>query len=208
MQIYLTTCLSNGKIYVGKHVNSDPDYYGSGTLIKRAIRKYGKINFSRDIISDKATDTKTLNYLEKFFIKCLDSQNIKVGYNISPGGDGGDIISNMDNKNEIYQRRAKSIKEAWKSRDSSKWGKSIAKGMESTNVERGLLISKGKNYSFSDFSTPDPNKAPANCKAVSIDGVLYDSACLASRELKVSYSTLRNRIKSKSYPTWKTISTG
>lgn len=202
MDVYLTTCLSNGKIYIGKNKNSDPNYYGSGTLIKRAMSKYGKKSFTKEILSNKANDKHTLDYLEKFFIKCFNSTDINVGYNIAGGGDGGDIISAMSNKEEIYAKRATGLKSAWDNSDHEEWGKSISKGMKSTNISRGEKISKSKNYKFVKAEV-DPNKAPPNCKKVLINGIVYNSAQEASRELEISYSTLRNRIKSDSFPEWK-----
>ena len=45
--IYLTKNIVNGKSYVGKHTyrgkdSFDKNYLGSGYLLKRAIKKYGK----------------------------------------------------------------------------------------------------------------------------------------------------------------------
>ncbi len=44
--IYLTTNLINKKKYVGQHKSSkfDERYKGSGKLIKKAFKKYGKEN--------------------------------------------------------------------------------------------------------------------------------------------------------------------
>ena len=39
MQIYKITNLINNKIYIGKDTTSDPNYFGSGLLIRRAIKK-------------------------------------------------------------------------------------------------------------------------------------------------------------------------
>jgi hypothetical protein len=55
--IYKTTNLINGKIYVGKRVfNSEKfmktNYYGSGTLLKLSIIKYGLENFDRIILEE------------------------------------------------------------------------------------------------------------------------------------------------------------
>ena len=44
MIIYETTCLVNEKKYIGFDTNNNPDYFGSGLLISRAINKYGKEN--------------------------------------------------------------------------------------------------------------------------------------------------------------------
>lgn len=50
--IYKTTNLVNGKIYVGKRQmpHFDDSYYGSGTVFKAALKKYGKANFKREIL--------------------------------------------------------------------------------------------------------------------------------------------------------------
>lgn len=47
MVIYKTTNLINGKIYIGQDSKDRPNYYGSGKLIHRAIKKYGKENFKK-----------------------------------------------------------------------------------------------------------------------------------------------------------------
>ena len=45
MIIYKTTNLVNGKIYIGKDSKNNPNYLGSGNLLKKALIKYGKENF-------------------------------------------------------------------------------------------------------------------------------------------------------------------
>ena len=51
--IYKTTNNINCKIYIGMHYSEDIEndtYMGSGKYIKKAIRKYGIKNFSREIL--------------------------------------------------------------------------------------------------------------------------------------------------------------
>ena len=50
--LYKTTNDINGKFYVGIHSSStiDKHYQGSGTLLKKAFLKYGKENFTTEII--------------------------------------------------------------------------------------------------------------------------------------------------------------
>lgn len=53
--VYKITNLINGKTYVGQRKivrdKSWEDYYGSGKLIQQAISKYGKENFSKELVS-------------------------------------------------------------------------------------------------------------------------------------------------------------
>lgn len=93
--IYLTTNLITNKKYIGKHYGELNDsYLGSGTLLKKAILKYGKENFSRTIlhISENAEEN---NAQEKYFIKKYNAVNSNEFYNIAEGGDGGDIFHSL-----------------------------------------------------------------------------------------------------------------
>lgn len=97
MVIYKITNLLNGKIYVGKDSKNNPNYYGSGELITKAIKKYGKENFNKEIL-EVCSSLDELNEREKFWITQMDSRNKKIGYNIAEGGNGG-ILWNGDAPN-------------------------------------------------------------------------------------------------------------
>tara|TARA_Y100001938_G_scaffold133516_1_gene192982 strand:+ start:109 stop:258 length:150 start_codon:yes stop_codon:yes gene_type:complete len=47
--VYKITNNINERVYIGKDINDNPNYLGSGILIKKAIRKYGKDNFIKEI---------------------------------------------------------------------------------------------------------------------------------------------------------------
>ena len=87
--IYQTVNLINSKIYIGAHStdNLNDDYYGSGTNIVRAIEKYGKHLFRKDILHIFETPTemflKEKEIVTPEFIKRSDV------YNIVEGGYGG-----------------------------------------------------------------------------------------------------------------------
>jgi len=50
--LYKTTNLINNKTYIGIHQTNDLNdgYLGSGIAFKKALKKYGKENFFREII--------------------------------------------------------------------------------------------------------------------------------------------------------------
>ena len=50
MQIYLTKNNINGMMYLGRDANDNSYYLGSGKYFKRALKKYGKHNFTKHII--------------------------------------------------------------------------------------------------------------------------------------------------------------
>lgn len=117
--IYKTTNLVNGKIYIGQHIGNRKNYLGSGKLIKRAIIKYGKENFSLEVLEYiENTDKELLDSRERFWIKFFNSTDDTIGYNICSGGQGGDI-SNKKGKTfiELYgEEKAKNIKEKYSKR--------------------------------------------------------------------------------------------
>lgn len=87
--IYMTTNLINNKRYIGKHFGELNDsYLGSGKLIKKAIEKYGKENFKKEILCIVANNEEA-NLKEKEYIKFYDAVNNDLFYNLHEGGDGG-----------------------------------------------------------------------------------------------------------------------
>lgn len=97
--IYITTNLVNGKRYIGQRVfNSDWKYYlGSGTLIKKAIKKYKRFNFKRDIIAIGYNQDE-LNNLEINYIKDYNAVTFNDYYNIADGGKSGNTYAGYSEK--------------------------------------------------------------------------------------------------------------
>ena len=102
MIIYKTTNLVNGKFYVGKDVNKGPNYLGSGLLLNRAIEKYGRSNFVKEVLEECTKEN--INDREIYWIDKLDATNKEIGYNISIGGTGGDTFTNNPNKEEVRKK--------------------------------------------------------------------------------------------------------
>jgi len=88
--IYKTTNLINQKIYIGLHAtnNVNDSYMGSGIFLKKAIKKYGKENFKKEIlyIFDNKKDmiTKEKELVTEEFCLRKDTYNmVKGGYGLS-----------------------------------------------------------------------------------------------------------------------------
>lgn len=95
---YKTTNLVNGKVYYGVHSTKtiDDGYLGSGIAIKAALQKYGKSNFSREIIKEFDNREDMFAYEKSFITEELVRRNDN--YNQTIGGFGG--FSHIDNYGE------------------------------------------------------------------------------------------------------------
>jgi len=93
MYVYLITNLVNGKKYVGQTIQNPHDRWlrhkstnTFGTVIGKAIHKYGKDNFSFEVI-DEANSIEELNKKEIDWISQLNT--VSTGYNLRSGGENG-----------------------------------------------------------------------------------------------------------------------
>jgi len=143
--IYLVENLLNGKKYVGFHSTYDLNdlYYGSGTYIKRAIKKYRKKNFKREILEFCGPD----NWQDRefFWINEIGSK-FPNGYNFTDGGKGGEgKIFSDKTKKQMSQTRIE--KQLAKGENNGMFGNNHSKEsrikMSKTRKKRGT--EKGKN---------------------------------------------------------------
>ena len=105
--IYITTNTINNKQYIGKHVSSffDPSYQGSGSLLRKAINKYGKDNFVTELVEQCET-LEELNDAETRIIEKYDAVRSNAFYNLLPGGDGGDTVSILSDDKRLLRSAA------------------------------------------------------------------------------------------------------
>ncbi len=154
MIIYKITNLINDKIYVGKQETTRKDYLGSGTLIKKAIKKYGRENFKKEILEYCETKEE-LNEREIYWIEKLNA--IKEGYNIATGGEGGDLSkyrkNSLKNKtyDEIYGNKKAQILKKIKSNNvkgikNPMFGTKLSK----EHLEKMKIGKKNSNYIFTE----------------------------------------------------------
>jgi hypothetical protein len=99
--IYITTNLINGKKYIGQKKLDDASrwksYLGSGYHLNNAIQKYGKTNFSREIV-DIASSEYELNSKE---FEWIDKYNAVENANFYNMIEGGSVQESLSRKNSI-----------------------------------------------------------------------------------------------------------
>lgn len=99
--IYITTNLINGKRYIGQKQFDTKSrwksYLGSGLYLIKAINKYGKENFIRDIV-DIAFSQDELNEKEKSWITNYNAVKSIDFYNQI---EGGILLDSLNRKNSI-----------------------------------------------------------------------------------------------------------
>lgn len=140
--VYITTNHINNKKYIGQHKigNRDDWYLGSGKLIKRAFEKYGRENFSKEILA-YANSQDELNDLEINIIKLYNAVDDENFYNLAEGGH----TNNFSNKNDIELKEIRN-----KIRNSllgkKKSPESIKKRTQ-TRKEKNISTFSGKKHS-------------------------------------------------------------
>lgn len=100
-QIYQITNKINGKIYIGKHECSCDKckYFGSGKLLKKAIKKHGLTNFTKTILFEYNKEQDMIDKEKELVTKEFCKEN--TNYNLCEGGKGGFGYINSNGKN-IY----------------------------------------------------------------------------------------------------------
>ena len=113
MYIYKITNKLNGKWYIGKHNGKDPNYMGSGKLLKRAIDKHGLENFEK-IILEPCSSEQQLNEQEIYWIETTNAVNDPASYNLASGGGGGDLSKFIPYDNIDYSNYKMSAAHNWR----------------------------------------------------------------------------------------------
>lgn len=101
--IYRITNNINGKTYIGQHKYRDEDdpmryYRGSGILLKQAYQKYGKENFTIEVLYKRIQYQDTANSMEIWAIEKERKENVNGCYNLANGGKGSHPMSEKTKK--------------------------------------------------------------------------------------------------------------
>ena len=141
--IYEVTNMITNEKYIGRK-KSDKflgnSYLGSGTFIRKAVKKYGKENF-KVIILEECFSEEDLNEKEIYWIKLYDAQKSELYYNICKGGKagpGGDKFKGHKHSLETRKRMSENRKGSKNSNFGNRW-----KASEST-LEKHRKNNKGE----------------------------------------------------------------
>ena len=154
---YITTNNINGKQYVGMHStdNIDDGYLGSGLALIRAIKKYGKENFIREILW-VCLDLREAFSNEAIYIKKYNTLQPN-GYNISPtGGLRLRGCFSKETKRKIGEANKISLKGKKHSEDAKRKINEANKGEKNGNF--GKVVSEETRKKMSEIKTGKKRK--------------------------------------------------
>lgn len=230
MYIYKTTNKLNNKVYIGKSEKEfNSNYYGSGILIQRAIKKYGRKNFIVEVI-DTANTIEELNEKEKIWIDSYRDHS----YNLAEGGTGGwttkhytleekqkySNLLSLRRKGKHHTKETKQrLQEMHKGKvfgDSKKTSNTLKKMWKDPNSifnnpeYRKRLSEAGKKRVWSDETKEKIRKSkigensPVAVK-IMVDDVLYISIRECAKHFGISEPAVTKRCKSKNFNNWKIV---
>jgi group I intron endonuclease len=212
--IYITTNLLNGKQYIGDHSCYNPicdNYLGSGIYINKAIKKFGKENFKREILESFNSKEEAFNAQEKY-IKLYKTHVSQGGYNISwKGGHQCSKSVSIETRLKMSQiktgKKRKPFSEEHKLKLKQKNShRLIAYNRSKEGREMVSKLFKGKKKFFSEEHKINIGKASKGRKipgkSIVIINKKYDSLHEASRKLKIPLNTIRHRLLSKNFRDW------
>ena len=140
--IYKTTNNITNKTYIGQHItnNINDSYLGSGTYLLKSINKYGKQNFSKEIlyIYDNYEDMNN----KEIELVCKEYVNNKNTYNLITGG-------NNNSKDMVLVKYNENMFKVFKDDPKYVIGEYLP-------VNKGTAIVKDKNGNTLSVSVDDP----------------------------------------------------
>ena len=138
--VYKIINSANGKYYIGVHKTMNPDdsYMGSGLAVKKAIAKYGRHNFVKEILF--ITESKQEAYSKEAELT-VDFNSASV-YNMKQGGVGGFTRENSLKGNAASLKKL--TREQRSQNGKSSYDSRLSKLDHRENGRKGGLANKGK----------------------------------------------------------------
>lgn len=219
--IYKITNLTNGKIYIGQSNNIERRFQEHQTKgvnsripLDAAIQKYGKENFSYEVVEECAIEQ--LNEKEQYYIQYYNSKNN--GYNCSDGGAQQSIGSNngrakITEKDVILIRNAynnhlrqKDVYEQFKDKITFGTFQGIWQGKSWSHIMPEVFTEENKNYYIYNNSKGENGSSAqfTNEEVVAIrTRYMTESASQIYEDYKdrVKYQTFQALLWGRSYST-------
>lgn len=212
--IYLVTNTINNKKYIGKHKSKSFDhlYFGSGKLIKEALKTYGKKNFKIEIIEWCSTKEE-LCEKERYWVNYFNCAHNDDYYNLYNGSCGSTEVSqetklklsrafsgdkNPSKRPDVREK----IRQSKLGENNAMYGKhpklsdETKEKLRKANLGRKMSLESRKKMSEAKIGKPSNRK-----RKVVIDGVEYESVSEALSKLNMStkrlYKILNEQNKDK-----------
>lgn len=205
--IYEIRNKKNSKIYVGAHSTNDENdsYMGSGIAIRNAIKKYGIENFEKKILY-RFDDVDSMYEKEKEIVT-IDFINRSDVYNMGVGGKGNPLRG-IGHSDETKRRLSVLISKKYEDPEYRNRVKASKKGQIRT-IEASKRYAETLRKNIESGKTIIPRRKPLTDdrkakvgKKVSIDGVVYATQTIASRETGYSIAQIRYALKHNTKPDW------
>lgn len=200
--VYKTTNKLNGRYYIGVHKSENIEldsYLGSGCILAKAITKYGKENFEREILFEFDTSAEAFNMEKKIVNE--DFVNSDDTYNIAIGGHGGKTteIGTKCPWNQITNRNPEKIRKTAEKHRGMKRSEEAKKNM--SKAQTGKNVGED-NYGFKGYWVTPYGKFNslklASDKCGTSIGSVY-RRCFVNNENKITlYSISKNPTINKS----------
>lgn len=156
MYIYCTTNIENGKKYVGlctKPKESSTNYYGSGALFIKSLKKHGREYFVKEILEENLTYDNICER-EIYWISKMNSKHPN-GYNLCDGGSGTLNPSDITRLKQSESHKGKKLTEEQKRKigDKSRGRKHTEESKKKLSIShKGKKLSEQTKLKISEFS--------------------------------------------------------
>lgn len=209
--IYITTNLINGKKYIGRHKAEKFDNYykGSGYILKEAIKKYGRENFSCEVL--EWCETKEIAFQrEDYWVKYFNAVEDPNFYNLTEGGCGPLEVpedvkerlrkaftgeSNPAKRPEVRKK----ISEGKLGAKNPMYGHGHPQSEETKEKLRQINLGrKMPDWAKENISKAKKGKPSPKRKKIIINGIEYESITQAMKELKINTRRLYKILKEQS----------
>lgn len=129
--IYKTLNLLNGKYYIGMHStnNLNDGYIGSGTYLKRSIKKYGKDNFKFEILSFHLNRKELVEAEKKYITEAVMKDWLCMNLRSGGGGSPESFVFPDGAKKRISIESSKSYRERVGEKRAEIWSNRISKSL-------------------------------------------------------------------------------